>query len=162
MSSGPDWVGLFGYREGLILFLSGCLQCFSQQREWNQGITFIQDPAFLVPKKKKQQVSQSSHKTQQSGKAARYCQQKLRVIWYKHWARNGTLFPSSHLRILIMGLFLLLRTKQELGSFSSSSLPGQGCCHFHGEEICLDHLESGSWFAVSSHQFSRYLIWIFL
>lgn len=54
-----------------------------------------------------------------------------------------------------MGLFLFL------GSFSSSSLPGQGCCHFHGEEICLDHSESGSRFAVSSHQFLRYLIWIF-
>lgn len=82
MSSGPDWVdwvGLLGYREDLILFLSGCLQCFSQQRQWNQGITFIWDPVHLVPTRiLKKKESQSSHKTQQSVKAARYCQQNLK------------------------------------------------------------------------------------
>lgn len=130
MSSGPDWVdwvGLLGYREDLILFLSGCLQCFSQQRQWNQGITFIWDPVHLVPTRiLKKKESQSSHKTQQSGKAARYCQQKLRVIWYKHWARNGTLFPSSHLRILIMRLFHTPENKAGAGKLFQqlSAKPG--------------------------------------
>lgn len=122
------WLGWFiwlqrGFNFVFIKMLAVLLPAETVKSENN---IYLRSSSSCSNKDLKKKESQSSHKTQQSGKAARYCQQNLRVIWYKHWARNGTLFPSSHLRILIMGLFHTPENKAGAGNLFQqlSAKPG--------------------------------------